>query len=101
MKKPKYTLGPDIDLDNEVVLLADGTRMTETIAETLADEVLAARRGRPSVTGRRERTPSLTVRVEPEVRQSLERIAAARGTKLADITRDALRLGIEALNKSA
>jgi hypothetical protein len=35
-----YQLGPDIDLDTEVVLLPSGERLTETRATELADETI-------------------------------------------------------------
>lgn len=86
-------IGPDIDLDAEEVYLADGSRLTEAEAEQLAEEAMQEyyrRRGRPSITGRGERTPNLTVRVKPSTRAALEQIAAAQGRRLADVGRDAL-----------
>lgn len=47
-------------------------------------------RGRPSVTGGREHTPSLTVRVPSSTRTALEQIAASQGRRLAEVSRDAL-----------
>lgn len=84
----------DIDLDAEEVVLEDGTRLTEALAEQIGEEisrVLAARRGRPSVTGDRARTPNLTVRVEPDVRDVLDAIASSRGTRVSAVAREALR----------
>jgi hypothetical protein len=83
-------IGPDVDLDTEEVRLVDGTRLTEQVAEELAQRALARHRGRPSVTGEKARTPSLTVRVRPETRTALERLARARGKRLADVSREAL-----------
>ena len=85
------TITPDIDLDAEEVLLPDGRRLTNEVAEGIAERALEQhRRGRPSVTGRAETTPSLTVRVAPGTRAELERIAKAQGRRLADVSRDAL-----------
>lgn len=85
-------VGPDIDLDKEEVYLSDGTRLTEAEAEAFSERVLtqARRRGRPSVSEVAVRTPNLTVRVPPDVRAALERIAKAQGRRLADVSRDAL-----------
>jgi hypothetical protein len=83
-------IGTDLDLDTEEVLLADGRRLTEKVAEDLAQRALARHRGRPSVTGDRVRTPSLTVRVPPETRTALEEMAKAQGKRLADVSREAL-----------
>lgn len=85
-------VGPDIDLDKEEVYLGDGTRLTEAGAEALSQRVLkqTRRRGRPSVSEEATRTPNLTVRVPPEVRTALERIAEAQGRRMSDVSRDAL-----------
>jgi len=83
-------IGPDVDLDTEEVYLADGRRLTEQVAEELAERALARHRGRPSVTGEGERTPSLTVRVPQATRTALEELAKAQGKRLADVSREAL-----------
>jgi hypothetical protein len=83
-------IGRDIDLDEEEVYAADGQRLTEEVAQQIAEEAIARHRGRPSVTGRPERTPNLTVRVAVETRDALEAIAQAQGRRLADVSRDAL-----------
>jgi hypothetical protein len=86
-------IGPDIDLDEEEVYLANGERLTEARAEELAEEAVARYRrqgGRPSLTGDGEHTPNLSVRVTPAARARLEEIAAGQGRRLADVTREAL-----------
>lgn len=83
-------IGTDVDLDAEEVYLADGRRLSEQVAEELAQRALARHRGRPSVTGENARTPSLTVRVAPETRTALEQLARAQGKRLADVSREAL-----------
>lgn len=94
--RKKVTLppvGPDIDLDEEEVYLPDGTRLTEAKAAEMAEEAMQhhyRERGRPSLTGGREKTPNLTIRVAPSTRAALERIAEAQGRRLADVGRDAL-----------
>lgn len=84
-------IGPDVDLDQEEVVLPDGTRLTEEAAQELAQRVLEQRRaGRPSLTGSGQRTPSLSVRVTASTRSRLERIARRQGRRLADVSREAL-----------
>jgi hypothetical protein len=91
-----YPIGPDIDLDEEEVYLADGTRLTEARAEQLAGEILDRHYpGRRSLTGGREHTPSLTVRVTATTRKALEAIAAKQGRRLSDVSRDALEAYID------
>jgi hypothetical protein len=87
------TIGPDVDLNVEEVYLANGTRLTDEVAERMAEEALAkhpGRRGRPTITGGPEHTPRITVRVAPETRKALEMIAAKEGRRLTDVSRDAL-----------
>jgi hypothetical protein len=83
-------IGPDVDLEKEEVIMADGRRLTDELAAEIAEEALARHRGRPSVSGGRMRTPSLTVRVPARVRAALESIADAQGRRLAEVSRDAL-----------
>ena len=83
-------IGPDADLESEEVRLADGRRLTEQLAEDIAERALARHRGRPSVSGAGRHTPSLTVRVPQRTREALERLAKAQGRRVADVSRDAL-----------
>lgn len=84
-------VGPDINLDEEEILLHDGSRLTEQAAEELAERALEQRRaGRPSLSGGTAHTPPLTVRVRPGVRSALEEIAQKQGRRLADVSREAL-----------
>jgi len=89
-KRRTITIGPDVDLDKEDVRLADGRRLTNELAEEIAERAVARHRGRPSVTGAQARTPSLTVRVPSDTRAALESIAKSQGRRLADVSRDAL-----------
>lgn len=82
-------VGPDIDLDEEMVVLPDGARLTEAEAERIAERALARRRGRPPVSSA-SRTPSFTLRVPSDTRRALEGIARAQGRRLSDVGRDAL-----------
>jgi hypothetical protein len=83
-------IGPDVDLEVDEVRLADGRRLTDNIAEQIATRALARHRGRPSVTGGQQRTPSLTVRVPRPTREALEKLAKAQGRRLSDVSREAL-----------
>ena len=82
-------IGPDVDLDVEHVRLGDGSRLTDDAAAEMAQRALARHRGRPSLSGDRQHTPSLTVRVSATTRTALEEIAAAQGRRVADVSRDA------------
>ncbi len=84
------SIGPDVDLEADEIYLADGRRLTERRAEEIAERALARHRGRPSVSGGRRRTPSLTVRVPQPTREALEKLARAQGKRLADVSREAL-----------
>ena len=83
-------IGPDVDLETEKIRLGDGRRLTDELAEEIAERAMARHRGRPSVSGGGQRTPSMTVRVRTETREALERLAEAQGKRLADVSREAL-----------
>lgn len=83
-------VGADLDLVAQEVRLADGRRLTDELAQEIAERAIARRRGRPSVAGGQRRTPSLTVRVPEPTRVALEQLARAQGKRLADVSREAL-----------
>ena len=83
-------VGPDVDLDTEEMLTADGRRLTGEVVGEIVEEARTRRRGRPSVTGGKVHTPVLTLRVPPPLRAELEAIAQAQGRRLADVSREAL-----------
>ncbi len=83
-------IGADVDLSKEEIRLKEGRRLTEKVADQIAERALARRRGRPSISGTGRRTPSLTVRVPQPTRDALERLARAQGKRLADVSREAL-----------
>jgi hypothetical protein len=56
--KSKYVVGPDVDLDSEVVLLPDGTRLTNKLAAKMARDAIKQVRGRPSLTAVAVESPS-------------------------------------------
>ena len=87
----KYTVGPDVDLEKEDVRLADGTRLTPQIAEEMAETALRqARAGRPSLTGRGGRSPQVSFRVPPSLRDAAERQARREGKSVSQLAREVL-----------
>ena len=60
----KYqVVGPDADLDSEVVLLPNGDRLTNQVADEIADDPLGRRGlGRPSLTSVGAHSPSVVPR---------------------------------------
>ena len=83
----------EIDLDQEPITLPDGTVLDEKAAEKLGREVddrAAARRGRPSLTAPGVHSPRLTVRVDPDVKTTLEEIARRQGRGVSDVVREAI-----------
>jgi hypothetical protein len=83
-------IGPDVDLDTEVLYAADGRRLTYELAAEIAEEALARLRARE-----RARLGKLTVRVPAELRAALQSIADTQGRRLADLSRDAFSEYVE------
>ena len=88
--KGKYTLGPDIDLDREVVLDPDGKRMTDRRARKLAEEIIAQPVGRQSLTGAGIHSPEIKARVPMKLKKSLQREAKRRGLTSSELVRQAI-----------
>lgn len=90
-----YIVDPDatvsnIDLDTEEFYYR-GKRLTEADAEKLAEKVLQkAGRGRPSLTGKAQRSPQVAFRLPPELRAKAEKRAAREGKRVSEIAREAL-----------
>lgn len=86
----------DVDLDTEVVRLKDGRRLTNELAEQLAEETLAdARRrnlvpGRKSLSGGTVHSPRVQFRVPDSLRAAAEQRAAEKGVSLSELAREAL-----------
>lgn len=89
-KRRTYVLGPDVDLDSEVVLLPGGERLTNEVVHRIVDEVHAAMAGRPSLTAPGTRSPEVKARVPQSTKERLDAIAAKRGTTPSAIIREAL-----------
>ena len=102
-----YIVGDDadvteIDLDEEEFVYR-GKRLREADAERLAQETLESirrgepsleqirrNRGRPSLTGKTQRSPQVAFRLTPELRAKVEARAKAEGKPVSQIARDAL-----------
>ena len=89
---PKTTLGPDVDLDAEAVILPDGHRHTAADAEADA-EWFAARPGRPSLA--RGVSPQVSFRVPQAIKDRLKTVAAQAGRTQAEVAREAFERGLE------
>jgi hypothetical protein len=77
----------DIDLDVED-FQHGGERLTEKDAEAIAERVL--RGGRPSLSGKAQHSPQVSLRVSPETRSKLEGIAAERHVSVSQVAREAI-----------
>ena len=89
--KSKYVVGPDVDLDSEVVLLSDGTRLTNKLAAKMARDAIKQVRGRPSLTAVAVESPQLKVRVPVKLKKAIEKEAKRRGETTSTIVREVLQ----------
>jgi hypothetical protein len=93
-KTRKYVAasGPDVDLERDVVRDSRGRRITEEYAQRAVEEThRQLGRGRPSLTGHASRSPQVTFRLPPELKDKAEELAAREGKRVSDVARDALR----------
>lgn len=79
----------EIDLDQEDVRYR-GEMLTEERAEQVAADVLPRTPGRPSLSGKREPSPSLTVRFPQQSRSRLDTYARRHGKRASQVVREAL-----------
>lgn len=87
----EYTFGPDIDLDDEVVLDRDGQRITEERARQIAEDTLdEVRRGRPSLSSPGTHSPHVSFRVPEQLHRDAVDAAQARGVSVSALAREAL-----------
>lgn len=103
-KPPKITtetlIGPDIDLEEEDIRLADGTRLTDEVAAEIAESVLRSV-GRPSLSGVRQRSPQIAFRVPPAVRDQAAEVAAREGKTVSELAREALEERLAASRRAS
>jgi len=86
----KYeVVGPDVDLDTEVILLPSGRRLTNEVADEIVAEVRRAT-GRPSLTGTTGHSPRITIRIPEPIRDRAAQQAAAEHVSLSGLARKAL-----------
>jgi hypothetical protein len=94
--KVKYVIGPDLDLDEEEFILKDGRRLTNELADQIADETLAEVRrrnlvpGGKSLSGGGVHSPRVQFRVPQDLRTQAERVAEDEGVSLSALARHAL-----------
>ena len=87
----KYTFGPDIDLDVEVVLDKRVRRITEARAQQIARQILReAGASRPSLTGAKIVSPEVKARVPQGMKDKLDREAKKLGVTPSALIRQAL-----------
>ncbi len=86
---PDTPIGPDVDLDQEDIRLADGTRLTPEVAAQVVEDARRAA-GRPSMTGPGKHSPQVSVRVPPELRDATEQQARREGKSVSQLIRELL-----------
>ena len=89
--KRKIKVGPDVDLDSEVVLLPDGVRLTNKLAAKMARDAIKQVVGRPSLTAVAVESPQLKVRVPVKLKRAIEKEAKRRGETTSTIVREVLQ----------
>jgi len=85
---PETPIGPDADLAQEDLRLADGTRLTPEVAEDIVEQVRRAT-GRPSLSGTAT-SPQIAFRVAATVRERAAAVAAREGKTISQLAREAL-----------
>lgn len=89
--KRKVVVGPDVDLDSEVILLPDGTRLTNKLAAKMARDAIKQVRGRPSLTAVAVESPQLKVRVPIKLKKAIDKEAKRRGLTASMVVRETLQ----------
>jgi predicted transcriptional regulator len=83
---------PQVDLDKEVVLDANGERITAERAEAWAREISekVGPRGRPSLSAAGSQSPRVSFRVPQDIRAEVERVASDLNVTVSALARKAL-----------
>jgi hypothetical protein len=76
-------IGPDVDLAQEDLRLADGTRLTPKIVEDIVEQVRRAT-GRPSLSGTAT-SPQIAFRVAATLRERAAAVAAREGKTISQL----------------
>ncbi len=82
-------IGGDVNLEQDDVRLADGTRLTDAVADEIVDQ-LRRNPGRPSLSGQATASPQIAFRVAPAVRDRAAAVAAREGKTISELAREAL-----------
>ena len=86
-------VGPDVDLEREVILDSRGRRVDQAYVDQALAEVEAdidRRAGRPSLTGEAAHSPHVSFRITPELKARAEQAAKDQGTSVSQLARHAL-----------
>jgi hypothetical protein len=104
IEQPKDDLGRDVDLDEEEAYLADGERLTNTVA----DEIVTERperperpSGRPSLTAPGKHSPQIAFRVDEKLYAEIRSLAAASGMSVSEFGRRAVSAYVEQRRKTS
>jgi hypothetical protein len=89
--KRKIKVGPDVNLDSDIVLLPDGVRLTNKLAAKMARDAIKQVVGRPSLTAVAVESPQLKVRVPVKLKKAIEKEAKRRGETTSTIVREVLQ----------
>ncbi len=82
-------IGDDIDLAQEEVRLADGTRLTPEVAQNIVEQARRAA-GHPTLSGEAATSPQIAFRVATTLRDRAAAVAAREGKTLSQLAREAL-----------
>ena len=88
--KTKYFVGPDVDLNREVIRLKNGKRLTNALAAKMAGEAVKQAVGRPSLSAKSVESPQIKARVSVKLKKALDKEAKRRGETNSVIIREAL-----------
>lgn len=93
-RKRRYRIvGPDVDLDKDVILDSKGRRVDQAYVDRALDDVegfLQQRAaGRPSLTGTSTHSPQVSFRVTPELKARAEAAARERHVTVSQLAREA------------
>jgi predicted HicB family RNase H-like nuclease len=97
-EQKECVLGPDIDLEQDIVLDNEGSRITQGRAQEMVDaarQEYERRAGRPSLTGSSEQSPHISFRVPKELAERAEAVANREGKSLSQLGREALARYLE------
>ena len=89
--KTRYVIGPDVELEREIIRLKNGKRLTSKLAEKLAKQAIRQVAGRPSLSGTSIESPQLKIRVPVKLKKAIEKEARTRGETISTVVREVLQ----------